>query len=88
MNVNDRACNLEGPEELVDAVQFDHKDVQVRSWGSNVNLKQKFSEGIIGEHDPPGNFQKKRSENMFKRWQSQYEMYANDPVMQQEANGW
>jgi len=84
MNVNDRAYDLEGPEELVDAVQFDHKDVQVRSWGSNVNLKKKFSDGIIGEHDPSSNFQQKRSENMFKRWQSQYEMYANDPVMQQD----
>lgn len=85
MQYNDKNVDLEGPQELVDAAQFHHKDVQIRSWNSNVNLKKKFSDGIIGEADPY-ELKQKRSEHMFKRWQSQYEMYANDPIIKENTN--
>jgi len=86
MQFNDRESQLEGPQELVDSAQFDHKNVQVRSWDSNVDLRKKFSDGIIGEQYSQSDLQQKRSENMMKRWHSRYELYANDVVLQDDTS--
>jgi len=84
MEVNERVADYDGPSELVDSAMFDYKDVQVRTHKNGEDLKQKYSSAIIDVSDipTPEEIEKKRTDQLVKRWHSQYEMYLDDPVIQ------
>jgi len=87
IGVNDRSAALGGPEELLDEQISQAANIQINTQRSEADLFEKWSSARVMDGPSREDMDEKSRHDMISRWQSQWEMYSNDPQVQIDERG-